>query len=232
MHNRRNLVPFNSHYFEKKKKDGVSYSMFDTFNHVYKTNHWMNNESISGEGSSRLQTAVIERELPGILASYGINSLLDVPCGDFNWMKNVDLGTITYTGGDIVREIILKNQKLYGGMSKTFLTMDLATDLLPANDMLLCRDCLVHFSYSDIDRVLNNIRHSRITYLFTTTFSKHENNADITTGDWRPINLRLPPFNFPAPLYELNEQCSEADQQFRDKTLALWRISSLPLELI
>ena len=53
-------------------------------------------------------------------------------------------------------------------------------------------------------------------------------NIDIVTGDWRPLNLERPPFGFP-PAHELiNEQCSEGNGAFRDKSLGLWRIADLP----
>ena len=35
--------------------------------------------------------------------------MLDIPCGDFYWMKEVDLKDIEYIGADIVDELIKKN---------------------------------------------------------------------------------------------------------------------------
>jgi hypothetical protein len=54
-----------------------------------------------------------------------------------------------------------------------------------------------------------------------------EENEDITTGDWRLLNLEKPPFNFPKPLQLLNEQCSEGGGQFCDKSLGLWRVQDI-----
>ena len=50
----------------------------------------------SGPGSSLVQTATIRRDIPALLASLGIRSFLDAPCGDFNWMRHVDLGVERY----------------------------------------------------------------------------------------------------------------------------------------
>ena len=33
----------------------------------------------------------------------------DIPCGDFNWMKYIDLKNVKYTGYDIVSDIIKNN---------------------------------------------------------------------------------------------------------------------------
>jgi hypothetical protein len=38
--------------------------------------------------------------------------MLDAPCGDFNWMKEVDLSAVHYTGGDIVEPLVNSNHLL------------------------------------------------------------------------------------------------------------------------
>lgn len=56
-------------------------------------------------------------------------------------------------------------------------------------------------------------------------------NRDITTGDWRPINLQLAPYHFPQPVDRLNEGSAEVDEDlgaFPDKSLGLWRLADLP----
>jgi hypothetical protein len=98
----------------------------------------------------------------------------------------------------------------------------------PAADLLLCRDCLVHLSFADIDKALRNIRRSSLAYLLTTTFPAESVNADIVTGDWRPLNLQAAPFNLPTPVELINEGCTEGDGAFADKSLGLWRIRDLP----
>jgi hypothetical protein len=47
------------------------------------------------------------------------------------------------------------------------------------------------------------------------------------TGDWRPLNLERPPFNFPPPAELLAEGCTEAEGRFLDKCLGLWAIKDL-----
>ncbi len=140
-------------------------------------------------------------------------------------MKSVGLD-IDYIGGDIVDELIQDNQRRYGGDGRRFMHLDLLQDELPPVDLILCRDCLVHFSYQHIFRAIKNVKHSCSRYLLTTTFVGREANEDIPTGGWRPINLQRPPFCFPVPLKLIDEQCP--DNEYRDKHLGLWKTVDTP----
>jgi hypothetical protein len=106
--------------------------------------------------------------------------------------------------------------------------MDLTASVLPGADLLLCRDCLVHLSATDVSRALANIRRRSITYLLATTFPAEPENREIVTGDWRPLNLEAPPFSLPRPLELIDEHCTEAGGRFPDKSLGLWRVADLP----
>src|SRR5688500_1614611 len=77
------------------------------FSEIYRDNLWGDPESVSGRGSTLARTVNIRKALPELLRSINARSLLDAPCGDFNWMRLVDLGEIRYTGVDVVSELIL-----------------------------------------------------------------------------------------------------------------------------
>lgn len=186
-------------------------------------------ESLSGPGSSLYHTGEIRQRLPLLFQELDIASLLDAPCGDFNWMRHVALPQVEYTGVDIVPALIERNQKQYGGPRRQFLTLDLTRSPLPKADLVQCRDCLPHLAYEDIFRVLRNFKRSGATYLLTTTFERLPRNTDIATGGWRPLNLERAPFHFPKPLRMVNEKCQEAGGMYADKSLALWKIEALPL---
>lgn len=232
MNNRRHNLPFDPSYFEKQSKRGKELDINATFREIYKTNHWAGKESISGPGSGEDQTRVLKVELPKLLFRLEVESLLDLPCGDFSWMKETDLSLDSYIGADIVPELIQKNREQYEDNIYTFEVLDLTADPLPDVDLILCRDCLVHFSFDDIAKAVQNLKRSSITWFLSTTFTECERNEDIPTGDWRVLNLELPPFSFPVPEYLLNEQCTEGNGQFRDKSLGLWLIRELPEFLI
>ena len=101
---------------------------------------------------------------------------------------------------------------------------DLARDDLPRADVILCRDCLVQFSFEDIQAALRNFKRSQSLYLLTTTFIEFQTNLDIETGGWRRLNLERPPFHFPPPLKAIDEKCLHTRGIYADKRLALWRL--------
>src|ERR1700683_3686127 len=61
------------------------------FSAIYATNYWRNGESRSGLGSSLAQTEAVRAALPTLCRDLGISSMLDIPCGDLNWIRHVDL---------------------------------------------------------------------------------------------------------------------------------------------
>ena len=143
-------------------------------------------------------------------------------------MSKINL-SIDYTGGDIVEELIRENQKKYSLSNRKFLNIDILNDSLPEADLLLCRDCLVHFSYNNIFQALNNIKVSRCRYVLFTTFTGRKTNRDIATGAWRPLNLQVAPFKFSPPIVLIDEKCKEDNGAYADKHLGLWKISDIPI---
>lgn len=201
------------------------------FTHNYETNAWGNAESKSGSGSTLQQTQTLRKELASLLKKLNITSMLDAPCGDFNWMKEMDLTNINYTGCDIVSPLITENIKKYQHHQHTnitFKTLDVINDTLPKCDLILCRDCFVHLQIEEIFKAVKNFKKSGSTYLLTTTFlNPRVNPLNYGITGWRPLNLFAYPFNFPTPICLINENCTEENYQFTDKSLALWKLEDL-----
>lgn len=199
------------------------------FTYCYKNNIWCDPNTVSGVGSNLQQTAKIRKKLPALLDRFKINSILDVPCGDFYWMRLVNIKNRLYIGGDIVKDLIKSNQKKFGNNKRKFKNVNILNDKLPKVDLILCRDLFVHLPFSSIFQSLKNIKNSGSKYLLTTTNTRTDRiNHDIEMGDWRRINLQKPPFNFPNPIAVINEHCTEHNGESADKSLALWRIKDLP----
>jgi hypothetical protein len=196
------------------------------FGEIFKRNIWRGDESRSGQGSDMIQTEIIRRTLPELVCQFGVKTMLDVPCGDFNWMKTVDLD-LNYIGGDIVPDLVDDNSRRYQSRTRCFRILDACSDELPSVDLVLCRDMLVHLSFADAMRALTNMRRSGSKYLLTTTFTERRSNNDVQTGQWRPLNLGLPPFNFPAPLMIIKEGCTEWNGAWADKCLGLWLLTDI-----
>ena len=190
---------------------------------------WSDGETVSGPGSTLLATRNLRAALSGLIAEQIIKSLLDIPCGDGNWISQAGLDSKLdlYIGADIVQQLVEMNASRWNGKSKCkFLKLDLTRDPLPCADLVFCRDGLVHLSNALAIEALENIKRSGCRYLLATTFPEHPDNRDIVTGEWRPMNLQRPPFNLPAPLKLIVERKTPA---YGDKCLGLWRIEELRL---
>jgi hypothetical protein len=197
------------------------------FSRIHAGNLWGERESVSGPGSSLAETAALRAGLPELLRDLGARTLTDAPCGDGLWISRTDLGLERYLGVDIVPELIARNQKALGGEGRSFAVCDLTRDPLPRADVILCRDCWIHFSYFYVFRALANFQRSGSTYLLATTYRGLSENRDILTGQWRPLDLELPPFSFPPPLRRLHEKDCEVDGLQLERGLGLWRLSDL-----
>lgn len=195
------------------------------FQRIHDTNLWGAEASVSGLGSELDATATLRAGLPPLLQRLQVSSLLDAPCGDAGWIARADLG-VRVTGVDIVPDLIerLGERAARGEISGDYLLADVTTDSLPRCDAILCRDCLVHFSFANIKSAVDNFRRSGATWLITTTFPEWQHNSDCEDGDWRALNFERAPFCWGPPVELLNENCTEAGGGWRDKSLGVWRL--------
>lgn len=115
----------------------------DRFTRIYERNYWKGSDSTSGTGSSIEYTANLRSQLPRLFARFSIKSIVDAPCGDFNWMRDVVSNTsVDYTGGDIVKPLTQQLKEIYTSDAVRFLHLDITKDPLPHADLMICRDCL------------------------------------------------------------------------------------------
>jgi SAM-dependent methyltransferase len=200
-------------------------SLAERFSAIYKNRVWLNDRqsgSLSGLGSELESTKSIRQRIPDLLESLGSRVVLDVGCGDFNWMKEVQV-RCTYIGADIVREVIEANSAIYGSQNRTFQVLDATCDPLPAADTVLCREVLFHLSFRDVWLLVENVRKSGASFLIATNDSALTLNADIVSGDCRTLNLQRPPFSFPSPVLAIPDDCVVPG-----RILAVWKVSALP----
>jgi SAM-dependent methyltransferase len=195
-----------------------------SFRYIYRHRLW-GGESPSGSGSTEHCTRVARAALGELVRGRGLRSICDVPCGDWNYMRLVDLSGIEYFGGDIVPELVERLRQEHGGPGRRFDVVDLTSDPLPASDLVLVRDCFIHLSNADVQRALRNIRSSGSRWLLTTNWMNGGRaNPDIKTGRWRRIDLRRPPFGLPEPVQTFYEQYPTEP----DRALCLWSVAGIP----
>ena len=196
------------------------------FTGVFEQNAWGDPESVSGPCSNVARASLFRADLEALFRSLRPRTLLDAPCGDFNWLRHFDLGIERYVGIDIVPALIARNRAKFGSKRHRFLVRDMVRDRLPRADLIFCRDGLVHLTHAEIFATLRNFRRSGSTWLLTNTFTDRENQE---LPGWHPLNLQAPPFALPPPLRLVDEQCFAGGGIYRYKRLALWRLGDLDI---
>ncbi len=214
----------------------------ELFTRIYKEHAW-GGESLSGTGSDLPITAQLRVRLAFLIKMLGIKTLCDVPCGDFHWMKEVDLSGVDYLGADIVPAMIEKNQKDYGSAARKFIHLDVVKESPPPVDLIFCKDLFLHLSLAEVRTVLGNFKKSGATYLlanslllpvFPTKQGLIRMNLKGINADFpdladpearmygRNVSLLDPPFSLPEPLLVL--LWNEVGVHF-----CLWRLADLNL---
>jgi hypothetical protein len=195
------------------------------FRKIYRTNRWGSAESVSGPGAELRQTHEVRQGVARVLVLYGIRTVADTGCGDFNWMRHVpgmdDLDQ--YIGLDVVRELVEHNQRRYGGERISFRHADITRDELPAVDLVICRDCMVHLSTPDVTALLDAVKASGSRYLLATSYPQVLENRDTADGRWRPLNLQAPPFSLPEPIEFIDTDFTDNGRYHPGNGLGLWR---------
>ena len=210
------------------------------FEKVAELNTWANPDSLSGRGSNLEQTIVIRKEIPELVKKYAIKTMLDAPCGDLFWMREILPSLINievkYTGADIVTSLINSNIEKLSQPAVDFKCVDLTRSDTGQYDLIFTRDCFIHLSFKNIYLILSNYKKSGSRYLLTNTYLQEErSNIDVDDHfvQGRMLNMQKFPFYFPTPIEMINEGCTEGDgQEYNDKSLGLWELKSINLSVL
>jgi SAM-dependent methyltransferase len=191
------------------------------FTTAFEERVWKDGESVSGPGSTLQYTSDLRATLPGLIRALGCKSVLDAPCGDFNWMKEVDLTGLDYLGVDIVPALIGELNAKYP--QHRFEVGDITVDPFPKVDFVLCRDVLFHLSNANIVRVLENFVRSGSEWLATSHYFQTTTMEDVQSDPttFRLVNLTAPPFYFEPPDYVLKDTAPN----FLRRWLGVWHRS-------
>lgn len=193
------------------------------FTSTYDNNLWKGSESKSGPGSNLNINIKLLSILEDFVIQNNIKSILDVGCGDFNWMKHFNFDLIeSYLGIDVVSSVINDNCNTYTTDKIKFEHHNVIEYKLPSFDLVLSKDVLVHLSYNDALDVLSNIKESGSKFFISTSFEGFE-NKDILSGQWRPINLCTEPFNLGNPLF-YHSNIEDKKEGWITKGIGVWKL--------
>lgn len=162
-------------------------------------------ESISGPGSSLSSSAATRKLLSICLNDIGVASILDLGCGDWNWMRELRLvnaagAPVSYQGWEADETLVGELNAAYGTPTCLFSCSDIVTEDYPDVDLIIARDILFHLPIELSERVLAKVRDSA-RFLLSTSFLGVPQNSNIqqynhiVNWGFYKINLNVHPFN-------------------------------------
>lgn len=166
-------------------------------------------ETRCGAGSTILNTQSIRARLPELFLEYGVKSIIDLPCGDFNWMAQTDLSGIDYTGYDNDSQNIIiargrDSKRGFEPRSKKLVMIDVLCGTIGTADLVICRDFLQHLPFAEAEPFMDKLR--SVAPLALITSHLNQANSDISLpGDFRPLNLQVSPFSLDPPIEIIND---------------------------
>lgn len=193
--------------------------MSERFDAIYRMNEWNGVESRSGPGSGAAATRLVIPAIEALVAELGIETVLDVGCGDGYWMPDLP----GYVGFDWSREAIRRARKRHPG--RTYTTS------LPwsAFDLVIVRDVIQHLPRLEALTLLDGIARTGSTWLLASTYTGGENIEVAYGGAYEP-DLSVPPFELGDPErlifdgYQYHDTTEPRDPR---KHLGLWRLDAV-----
>jgi hypothetical protein len=177
--------------------------------------------SASGHGSDLgYATQVSMQVLQGAIKRYNIRTMIDVPCGDANWIfDSLETDTLElYIGLDIVKRLVEDNAaRLAHHSNKVFRHWDGAKCPFPkivhgtverSVDLVHARDVLQHLTLPQGIQFLCHVFQSGARVFVTTSFPGTKTNRAIHEGEFFRNDLTVAPFNLPAPKDDIIVTCT------------------------
>jgi hypothetical protein len=188
------------------------------FTDIYNNNTWGSRESVSGPPSSLERTTELRISLLSLFGDLEVKSIVDIGCGDWNWMQYVDLTDISYLGVDIVQPLIVNLQKKYTKPNINFQKMNVLVDPAETADLWLARDFCSLYTPKEIQQFFQKFLESQSKFLAVTSVETRTPYQEVLVGSWRPLNLLAAPLELPEPMAEYND----GEQWFKKKQLLVF----------
>lgn len=151
----------------------------------------------SGFGSNPIYAQPYLKLLQSYLDDPKFKSIIDLGCGDWQLMRELKIpDTKIYIGFDLVKSVVDNNIRSFQKENISFFHIHKLANLTNQNgDLIIVKDVLIHCTNQEIKyffrKILPNFKHALITNDYSTT----DNNSEISTGEFRAIDLEANPFN-------------------------------------
>jgi len=147
-------------------------------------------ETRCGSGSTLQATKPIRKAFPGILERFKIENILDIGCGDLNWIHDIIPDEVEYTGIDWVIPIqALKRQR----KNMKFIERSIFDMEIGSHDMIICKDVMIHMNLVETTALFWEMINSSTKYLLLTTFDTVSQRENRNAPYWE-INMDKEPF--------------------------------------
>lgn len=180
------------------------------FSEIYARGEWHRTVG-SGPGSDPGRVAPYLAILQEVLRREGVTRVADLGCGDWTLSSLVDWSGVDYVGVEVVPEVVEELNRRHARPGVRFVRADLTAGPLPEAELAIVKDVLQHWPNSLVaeflprlrcyPRVLitNDRRCWRRSWLPPFRLCDHVTpNVDTGVGGYRPLELRLPPFQVVA----------------------------------
>ena len=170
--------------------------MKQEFERIYAHNSWRHG---SGEGSLPIHTRGYISFLQRFLRDHRISSIVDFGCGDWQFSRLIDWGGADYCGYDIVGSVISANIRRFRNSRVSFYEIEPPFESLPSADLLIVKDVFQHWSDETIFTFLPVVARFRCALITNCVNPLGPTiNQPIADGEFRYLDLRLPPFSVAA----------------------------------
>ena len=186
------------------------------FQKIYDVHSW-GGTSRSGPGSDPDNIREYIKNMNKLISAYsvqGLSSICEIGCGDWATTRHIEISkNLSYSGIDIVPELIASNQQAYGSSNVRFICADAVEDDIPEADIIIIKDVLQHLSNESVKLILSKSLAKGKILIVTNDILKQslrsrfgpfkvwrnldemgKLNQDIKDGGSRPIDITIPPF--------------------------------------
>lgn len=162
---------------------------------------WYRDEWADGLPGSTLEYTRHYREfLQEFLRQRMVQSVVDLGCGDWGMMSQLEWTGITCTGIDCVGDLVDRNLQQYGAENIRFVAADIcdATFAPPPADLAILKDVLQHLPFRMIIDLVEKVRLT-CKHLLVINCSTSDEPRDISVGGFTPLRADRPPLDMFAP---------------------------------
>ena len=167
------------------------------FSDIYSQGTWGNG---SGPGSAPRNTIEYRSFLENFIRANQVATITDLGCGDWQFSRLLDFSGCTYTGFDVVPEVVERNRARFGAPNVNFQILD-GPEALPGGDLLVSKEVLQHLPNQTAMDYLK-VALERYKYCLITNNIEPEPHCNVDThpGGCRPLRMDRPPFSIKGAL--------------------------------